>query len=278
MKKLRVAVQLYSVRDVLEKDFFGTLKAVKDMGYEGVEFAGYYGNSAPSIKAALDELGLVAVSSHTPLDAFLQDLAGIIAFHKTLGCEYIAVPWLDEKRRPGTDQWPSVTKSILEIATALKKEGMKLLYHNHDFEFLKIKDEYALDLLYKTIGPELLETELDTCWVKFAGEDPAAYIRKYSGRAPIVHLKDFVASPGAKGKSVYALIDNEGKDQKVKAFDRSTFDFKPLGMGIQDMPAILKAAESALSKWAVVEQDASTERPSMDAIRLSREYLRKLGY
>jgi len=93
-----------------------------------------------------------------------------------------------------------------------------------------------------------------------------------------VHLKDFVAAAGAKGKPVYALIDNEGRDGKTGTFDRSTFDFRPLGTGIQDMPAILKAAEAAGTRWVVVEQDASRDRPSMDAIRMSREYLKKIGY
>ena len=80
---------------------------------------------------------------------------------------------------------------------------MQLCYHNHDFEFVKLNGEYALDILYKEVPADILETEVDTCWVKVAGEDPGAYLRKYTGRAHIVHLKDF---SGEKSEHMYALI------------------------------------------------------------------------
>jgi sugar phosphate isomerase/epimerase len=152
-----------------------------------------------------------------------------------------------------------------------QKAGIQLLYHNHDFEFVKLGGEYALDALYKAIPMPYLATEIDTCWVRVAGVDPAAYLRRYAGRSPVVHLKDFTSGTAAAGKPLYALIDNEGRDGTVDVVDKSAFDFRPLGMGQMDIPAVLKAAEDAGTEWVVVEQDRSTERPSLDAIRLSRE-------
>lgn len=277
MKKFPIAVQLYSVRDAQEKDFFGTLRRVREMGYDGVEFAGYYGHSAAEVRRALDELGLKAVSAHVPLDAMTEDVQGTIAFHKELGTPFIAVPYLDEKSRPGTPMWPDVVKRIRKIGEACTAAGIQLLYHNHDFEFVVIDGVYALDALYAAVPMPYLATELDTCWAKVSGVDPADYLRKYAGRSPVVHLKDFIATGSVSGKPLYALIDKTGKDKTSEVVDRSSFDFRPLGKGVQDIPAILKAAEDAGTDWVIVEQDRSVERPSMEAISISREYLKTLG-
>jgi len=278
MRKIPVAVQLYSVRDALEKDFFGVLELIQQMGYEGVEFAGFYGHPASEVKAFLRKIGLKPVSSHTPLDAFLEDTPGVLKFLQDLECPFVAIPWLDEKRRPGTVLWPQVVIQIRTIAQACQAAGIQLLYHNHDFEFTKLDGRYALDLLYEAVGAPLLATEIDTCWVKVSGVDPVAYLKQYSGRSPVVHLKDFIKVGDAQGKDLYALIDSAGKDSATATVDRDAFDFRPLGMGMQDVPGILKAACDAGTQWVVVEQDRSTERPPMEAIKLSRDYLRTLGF
>ena len=276
MKKAKVAVQLYSVRDDLEKDFYGTLKKVKEMGYAGVEFAGFYDQPAEKIKKALDDLGLEALSSHVPLDTLNEKLDEMISFHKTLGSGYFAIPWLDEERRPGRDKWNDVVSQIMTIGKAAQAAGLQLLYHNHDFEFVKIDGKYALDRLYAEIPPEYLATELDTCWVSVAGEDPAAYLRKYADRSPVVHLKDYIKT--GKADNMYALINEKGKDDSDAVADRSSFDFRPLGLGQLALEEILKAVDEIGSEWIVVEQDRSTERPPMEAISISRDTLKKLGY
>lgn len=277
MKKFPVAVQLYSVRDELEKDFFGVLERVKDMGFDGVEFAGYYGNSAAEIKKRLEGLDLVAVSAHVPFDAMLEDVQGTLDFHRELGTPYLAVPYLDEGRRPGGPRWSETVALIRELGEACRLAGIQLLYHNHDFEFVKVDGIYGLDALYAAVPQPYLETELDTCWVRVSGVDPAAYIRKYAGRSPVVHLKDFTSGGEAAGKPLYALIDKEGADRPAETVDKSSFDFRPLGMGMQDIPSILAAAEEAGTEWVVVEQDRSTDRPPMEAVDLSRKYLKTLG-
>ena len=157
------------------------------------------------------------------------------------------------------------------LGTVAKKLGITLLYHNHDFEFLKIDGKYALDILYDSVPADLLQTELDTCWVNVGGENPADYIRKYSGRSPVVHLKDFT---GSKSENMYELI---GIEKKAEAAPQK-FEFRPVGSGKQDFPAILAAAEDAGAEWVVVEQD----NPSMGLTPLecaakSRAYLKTIG-
>ena len=159
------------------------------------------------------------------------------------------------------------------IGVAAGKAGMVLQYHNHDFEFDKIDGEYALDILYTEVGPELLQTQLDTCWVNVGGENPADYIRKYSGRTPTVHLKDFV---GSKSDNMYALIGIEEEDQEEEA---STFEFRPFGSGMQNMPAILEAATDAGASWVVIEQDDPTAGLTrMECITKARENLASVGW
>ncbi len=270
---LPIAVQLYSVRDMLEKDFRGTLEQVKALGYEGVEFAGLYGHAPEEIRAMLAEIGLTAVSAHVPIDALTGDMAKTVAEYKTIGCKYIAVPWLDENRRPGHPGYPKTVEDIRAIGAETKRQGMTLLYHNHDFEFVKVDGAYALDLLYAGIPADLLQTEIDTCWVNVAGENPAAYIRKYAGRAPVVHLKDFVM-PGKKPARMYELI---GVDDSAEAKADEVFEFRPVGHGCQDFPAILAAAQDAGAAWVVVEQDMpSMGKTSMECVQMGIEYLKGL--
>lgn len=269
--KLPVALQLYSVRDMMEKDFEGTLKAVKVLGYDGVEFAGLFGKSASEVKALCEKYELVPISAHVPYFDMLENPEAVLSVYKEIGCKYVAVPYLTEECRPGTDGWASTVEGVRKIGEAAKKLGIKLLYHNHDFEFVKVDGEYALDMLYKAVSEDLLATELDTCWVNVGGEEPASFVLKYSGRAPIVHLKDFV---GEKGNgAVYRLIGIDSDEAETK----STFEFRPVGYGKQDWYSIIAASEKAGAEWVVVEQDdPSMEKSTIDCAKLSINYVRTL--
>ncbi|MBR3270647.1 MAG: sugar phosphate isomerase/epimerase [Clostridia bacterium] len=267
-----IALQLYSVREDMAADFEGTLRQVKAMGYDGVEFAGLFGKSADEVKAMLDEIGLKAVSAHVPYDDAVDDPEAAFLPYKQIGCPFVAVPYLTEERRPGTPGWAETVEGVRKLGEGAKKLGLGLLYHNHDFEFTKVDGKYALDVLYDTVPADLLQTELDTCWVNVGGEDPAAYIEKYSGRAPVVHLKDFYRS-GAGGGKLYALIGIEDDGEA----EESTFEFRPVGYGMQDMPAILKACETAGTEWVVVEQDnPSMDKFPLECAKMSIDYLKDL--
>lgn len=273
---LPIALQFYSVRDEAEKDFFGTLKKVREMGYDGVEFAGLYGHSPEEIKAECEKIGIVPMSAHVPFDELINDTEKTINDYKTIGCKYIAVPYLTEERRPGTDKFGETIEYIKKIGEKCAEAGITLLYHNHDFEFVKIGGEYGLDILYKEVSPELLQTELDTCWVNVGGENPAEYIEKYSGRTPVVHLKDFVMQGKEKPKKLYDLI---GIDDEGEAASEDEFSFKPVGYGVQDFEAIMKASEKSGAEWVVVEQDQPDKgNTSLNAAKMSIDYIKNLKY
>lgn len=273
MKTLPVGVQVYSVRDYAEKDFKGTMQKIKEMGYDGVELAGLYGLEPEYIRSVLDELKLPAFSAHVPFQELAADIEGTVAKYVTIGVKYIAIPYLMEEDRPGTDKFEGNLEIMKKIGECCKKNDIVMVYHNHDFEFIKMPNgQYALDYIYTEIGPDLLQTELDTCWVKVAGECPVAYIKKYAGRSPVVHLKDFIKE--GKPANMYELIgiETEKKEETGK------FEFRPVGHGMQDFPPILEAAVESGAEWVVVEQDQSYDTASIDAIKMSREYLKGLGW
>lgn len=277
MKKFQVALQLYSVRDEMAKDMESALRAVKAMGYDYVEFAGYCGHTAEEVRRMLDEIGLECVSVHQGYDVFLKNGEAEAAFLKTIGAKYCAVPWMGPESHKGSDAFAQTLRDFTAVSRILKAAGIQLLYHNHDFEFETVDGKYKLDWLYEALPIDVLQTEIDTCWVRYAGEDPATYLRKYAGRSPIVHLKDFTSSR-LNGGPVYALIDDKGNAGETEQAEAANdFRFQPLGMGLQDFPAILAAAEDAGSSTVVVEQDDSPDRPSLEAARISREYLKALG-
>ncbi len=271
MKTLPVGLQIYTIRDYAERNFAAAMKAVKAMGYDYAELAGRYGKTAAEIKAALDDAGVKAISAHVPLVELINDTEKAIDDYISIGCKYIAVPYLGEGDRPGDEGFDKLLAEIERIGKTAAAKGVTLLYHNHDFEFIKMPNgEFGLDYMYSTVPADALQTELDTCWVKVAGECPVGYIKKYAGRCPVVHLKDFV---GEKTEGMYELI---GIDKKAEA-KKEAFAFRPVGQGVQDFPAILEAAVESGAEYVIVEQDRWDCDP-MDAARMSREYLTSIGW
>ena len=271
---LPIMLQLYNVREELFKDFDGALAEVAGMGYEFVELAlgQAFGKSSGEFKTALDKAGLKAISAHVPYQDMVKDPEKAIGFHIDLGCKYIAIPYLGENERSTSTNYAEVKKKIARLGEEVKKRGGILLYHNHEFEFVDYNGKYALDDLYDSIPSSLLQTQIDTCWAKVGGADPAEYILKYTGRAPIVHLKDFDSSEGGSIKAEYELIG-----QAKKAREAGKFPFTSLGKGIQDIPGIIKAAEKAGTEWLVVEQDLpSPGKTAMEDAKESLDYLNSL--
>ncbi|MBR5452497.1 MAG: sugar phosphate isomerase/epimerase [Clostridia bacterium] len=238
------------------------------MGYDGVEFAGLYGHEPQEIKAICDSIGLVPVSTHAPYNDLIKNPVGVISQYAQLGCKYIAVPYLSTDCRPGHANFKYVIEFIGILGKAAKEQGIQLLYHNHDFEFIKIDGKYALDIMYESIPADVLATELDTCWVNVGGEEPCAYLRKYAGRAPVIHLKDFW---GEKS-------DNKDESSGNAPQRPANFEFRPLGQGLQNVPALLEAARDAGAEWLIVEQDSPSKNMTpMECIKASIDYLKGIN-
>lgn len=266
-----IALQLYSVRTDMEADFEGTLKKVKELGYDGVEFAGLYGKSAAEVKKLCEEIGLNPISAHVPYGELLKGEETFKAYAE-IGCKYIVIPWINAEYLAGGEKNAEFIENVKKFGELANANGMKLCYHNHDFEFQKVDGEYKLDRLYSDVSADLLLTQLDTCWVNVGGENPSDYIRKYNGRIEIIHLKDFV---GGKSENMYGLI---GADGKEKAEDTSKkFELRPVGSGVQNFPAILDACKEVGAKWVVVEQDEpSMGKTRLECAEMSINYLKSL--
>ena len=268
MKKFPIALQLYTVRDQMEQDFEGTMKAVKEMGYDGVEFAGLFGRSAAQVKALCDELGLVPVSAHIPYVDLIRD-HDLLTTYREIGCRYVVIPYLAPENLPGNPAFAEFVTAVNDLIDRAAAVGLKVAYHNHDFEFVDVDGEMAIDIMYREI-PRLLP-QFDTCWLQIAGESAPAYIRKYAPRQEIVHFKDYA---GVRTENMYGLI---GLDDDKETEASPVFELRPVGKGIQNFPAMLEACEEVDMQWVIVEQDEPTMGLGrMECAKVSIEYLRSL--
>ncbi len=236
MKRLPIALQMYSLREELKADFEGTLAAIREMGYDGVELAGLYDRSYTEMKEALARHGLRPVSAHVPLPTMLEDPEGVFAGYAEIGCTYAAIPWLNGEYHPGGEKFEEFVEIVIRLAGVARRYGITLLLHNHGGEFDCHEGERKLDTIYRCIPADCLQTEIDTCWADFVGVDAAAYVRQYTDRAPLVHLKNQVVEDGCK---------------------RDYPEFCPVGDGRPDMRAVVEAAIDARTEWIVVEQDTA---------------------
>ncbi|MET1031581.1 sugar phosphate isomerase/epimerase family protein [Domibacillus tundrae] len=244
MKTIPVAVQLFTLREESEKDFAGTLKKVAELGYDGVEFAGFGGLSAQEVKALLDEYGLKAASSHIPLDDIKNNLNQVIEEQKVIGSRYVVCPYLFPEQRSEAD-YQELLLTLKEAEEVCQKEGITLCYHNHDFELEKLAD--GRTALHTILDETNAAAEFDIYWLTKAGEQPVDWIKRYAGRTPLIHLKDMT-------------------------MDDEQF-FAELGTGGVNIEAVLEAAEQTNVEWWVVEQDVSRRTP-FESIEISLNYLK----
>lgn len=270
MKKFPIALQLYSIRFDMSEDFEGTLRKVKEMGYDGVEFAGFFDRTPAQVKALCEELDLVPISAHVGYDDMMKN-PDILKDYAEAGCKFVVIPALVGEYNVGRARHAEAVEGIKMLGKKAVELGMKLCYHNHDFEFQKVDGEYALDILYRECPPEVLQTQLDLCWVNVGGANPAEYLRKYAGRAEVVHFKDFT---GKKSDNMYALL---GVNEKEKPEINEAFELRPLGYGLQDVPELLRAAEDAGCEWIIIEQDTpSMGKTALECVEMCIDYLRSV--
>ncbi|MCY0876163.1 MAG: sugar phosphate isomerase/epimerase [Firmicutes bacterium] len=241
-------LQLYTLRDRMQQDFLGTLQQVAEIGYEGVEFAGFGGLSATDLRAALDRLGLRGVSAHIPL-AQLDQVDEITEYAKVVGLEYVVCPWLDPSMR---DNYSDLMKQLGELGAKYAERGLSLCYHNHDFEFaVKVGDRYAFDYLFANTNPKHVQVELDAYWVHRAGFTATDYLERYKGRTPLLHLKDM-----------------RGDESKA---------FAELGQGTLPIRSFIEEGVKNGVSWFFVEQDVCPG-DALDSVKTSFRHLRDLGF
>jgi len=244
-----IAVQMYTLRDAGTLD--QQLKIVHDAGVGAVETVGTQNVSATELKHLLDRYSIKAISSHVQLADLRSDLDGVVAFNRSIGNTTLVVPYLDEQDRPpDAAGWTALGQELGRIAAQANAQGMRLAYHNHDFELVDFNGKTGLELLFAAAGPDL-KTELDLAWVARAGHDPVVMLGKFRGHVFAVHAKD----NAPKGQA-----EDEG-------------GFAAVGQGVLDWNAILPAAAAAGVQWYIVEHDQP--RDPAKVIKTGADYLRQ---
>lgn len=242
-----IAVQMYTLRNVapLEAQF----KIVHDAGVRAVETVGTQNVTASALKQLLDKYSIKAVSAHVQLSDLRSDFDGVVAFNKAIGNAVLVVPYLKKEERPSDAAgWLALGKELGEISRRVRAKGMRLAYHNHDFELVDFDGKTALELLFEGAGPGL-EAELDLAWIARAGRDPAALLGKFRGRVFAVHAKD----NAPRGESP----QEDG--------------FAALGKGVLDWNKILPAAARAGVQWYIIEHDRPLDPAAV--VRTGATYL-----
>lgn len=239
---MKIALQLYSIKDEMEKDFMGTLEKVAKMGYQGVEFAGYGGYTAGQIKAKLDELGISAAGSHISLDALRADAAGVADFAQEIGAYSVVCPYIQMNSKEG---WIEAAKELNEYGKIMHEKGIVFGYHNHAHEFETFDGVCALDLLFEHSDPRYVTCQFDTYWVLKGGKVPQEYIAKYKGRCPTIHVKDM------------------GKD--------GTTDTE-VGTGCIDFQKVFEAAGNV--QWFILEQEDFTRSP-LESVQIGCDMMKQ---
>jgi len=204
-KLARIGVQLYTVRTLMEKNVEETLRQVAGIGYNEVEFAGYFNRQPSALRQTLDSLGLSAPAAHVGLNDLEGDrLARTLDAASTLGHHYLIVAWMPPEARKTLDDWKSISARFNKAGQAVQARGMQFAYHNHDFEFVPIDGKVPLDVMLEATDPALVKMELDLYWIAKGGGDWRAYFARWPGRFKLVHVKDSAGPPEHEQRDVGA--------------------------------------------------------------------------
>ena len=250
-----LAVQMYTLRNFTKTpaDIARTLAKVRAIGYEAIQISAFGPADPAEVARMLKDNGLTCCSTHIGWDRFTGQLDQVIAEHRLWGCVHPAIGSMPKEFRTAEAVIP-FAKQATEVGKKLAAAGMDWSYHNHDFELCKTAGGKTwLETLYDNSDPRYVKAEIDTHWIQAGGGDPAAWIARYAGRMPILHLKDYVMGPDGKRR------------------------FAEIGEGNLNWATILPAAKAAGVEWYCIEQDECYDRDPFDSLKLSRENLNRMG-
>lgn len=244
----RIGLQLYTVRDAMQRDLPGTLARVAKIGYHEVEFAGYFDQPAKRIRELLETNGLVSPSAHIPIEKIRSELPQVLEAAAVIGHRYVVCPAVDARKT--LDDWKRHAELFNRTGEAARKADIQFAYHNHEFEFEPIAGKLPYDVLLAETDPKLVQLEMDLYWITLGRQDPLAYFERHPGRFPMVHVKDMDRTP-TRGQT-------------------------NVGRGIIDFKRIFARAEQAGIRHFYVEHDQPGS--PFESIRISFEYLKALRF
>lgn len=267
---LPIGLQLYSVREMLAKDYEGTLKQLSSIGFQEVEAAGYFGHTPDQVKQAMTSAGLRCVSAHYPYTELAKSIDETIAFNKAVGVDYIicSFPGIKDPTRLKEKGYRAMVQAFTiddyrwnaeqfnAFGKKVKDAGMKFGYHNHTMEFGRQDGVVPFDELVRLTDPSLVTFELDCGWVMVGGGNPVDYLRHYPARISMLHVKDFKHTD--KPASIL-------EPPPAAELGRGTVDYKP----------VFEAAKKAQIKHYFVEQEGY-DIPPLDALKIDADYMKRL--
>lgn len=247
--KLPIGLQLYSVRGECAKDLPGTIEKVAKMGYQAVEFAGFFENKAEDLRKMLDDNGIVCCGTHTPVSDLQDDkFKATVEFHQTLGCPFIIIPWLSEDLHSSVETMKKTSDWFNTLVEKIKPyEGVSIGYHSHGYDFTKVDGKTIWDWFFENTSKDfVMQLDIGNCLS--GGGDPYAVFKKYPGQMKTIHLKEHGGKPGA-----------------------------PVGEGEVDWKKVFELCKTVGgTKWYVVEHESSEE--PMVAVKQCLDNLRNMGF
>lgn len=244
----RTAIQLYSIKELMAEDPLKTLSHVAAIGYQSVEFAGFFNIPAEAMRQHLDHLQLQACGSHTGLDQLLHAMDETLAYNEIIGNTNIVVPGLPQDMRNSRDAWIKTAQLFNRLGSQLRDRGFTFAYHNHAFEFDLHDGVSGYDILLDNMDPDMVKLQADIGWVAFAGNDPMAFMDRVAPHLLNIHAKQFKN-----------LTSDDGTE---------------LGRGCIDYAPILQQARTLALPDVIMEQE-SYDMDMLDSIRISCDYMKR---
>lgn len=233
--QLKIALQLWSIQEECAKDFPNTLRKVAEMGYEGVEFAGYYGMPAEELKVLLDELKLEVAGSHIPYEKLKDNFEETLEYERIIGNSRLVIPYMQAET---LEEWQAFFASLAEIQESIDPTEFKLLYHNHAHEFTTIEGVDIVSQMAQA-NPQL-KLEVDTYWVSFAGLDTISWLDTHAEQVELLHIKEMHEIEGG-------------------------FESTEVGSGILPIADYVAFAEAQQLEWLIIEQEAFQSLTPMES-------------
>jgi len=232
-----IGLQLWSVKEEIEKDLLRALEKVAEIGYKGVQFAGFFNQSSKNVKEKMDELGIHCTGAHVSYDLLRNELDQTMKYHEELGNDTIILPWVPEELRSKAEDYERLAEFLDKTGEILYTRGFTLGYHNHDFEFDIFNGMSGLDIIFENTDSNHLKMELDCYWVSYTGNNPMEVMEKYKDRCVSLHIKDMkktdngaVSTELGTGMLPLANYMKKGKEIGVKMFivEQEHFTKNPL--------------------------------------------------
>lgn len=246
---MKLSVQLYTVRNLMDKDPAGTLRQLSKIGLKYAEVAGYAGKTPKEFAAMMKDAGLKASGTHVGLDACEKELNKVLEEADILGTHYIIVPWVPDSAY--ADGWDRMGIRLQKIGEKVAKAKKMFCYHNHAFEFVDVKGVTGHEILFDSMCPDHVHMQLDLWWAHVGKQDLPAMLEKYGERIDLVHLKD-------------GLDDQDGKQM-------------PAGQGSIKWDPVVAAMNKAKVEYGIIEFD-TCPGPEIDSVKASLDYFRSKGY